>query len=239
MQQRPEPGHPAPRPPPHSPFTVPLHRAEQVHRRPHPAVVRDHVAGPAGQHRVADRRRPRGVGHIAQAGHAERQRRLLTLGPALRVPAVGQRVPCAGVHHEQREPGRRRVERHGGGLPAAAVEQQRVPLLTQQRRGLVHDPAGHTDHLVLCPPRQGGEFGPRHVRPVKVGEGDRHGALDRGRGRQASALWQVGVDNQAGPAYGEAGLPHGPGDTGRVGGPAGHAAGAQPGQPHDGLALGL
>ena len=63
-------------------------------------------------------------------------------------------------------------------------------------------PLGTPTISFFCPPRQGGEFGPRHVRPVKVGEGDRHGALD-GRGRQASALWQVGVDNQAGPAYGE------------------------------------
>ena len=61
--------------------------------------------------------------------------------PPGRVPPVGQSVPHPGVDDQQDEPGRREVERHVAGLPAAAVQQQGMTGPAEQGRGLVHDPA--------------------------------------------------------------------------------------------------
>ncbi len=124
-------------------------------------------------------------------------------------------------------PARGRVERDRRGGAAAAIEQQGVAGLRLERRDLVHDAAGHADELVLRPPGQGGQLRPGHRHLVQAGQRERDGAFEGGRGGQAGARGQVGVDRHVGAAGQVAGLAKRPGHPGRVGGPAGDRSGLE------------
>ena len=139
----------------------------------------------------------RSDGHAERPGRVLAERRRSAYRPSDR--ACRTRVSMTS----RTRPARGEVERHGAALAAAAVEQQGVALLAEQRGGLVHDPARDPDELVLRAPGERGQLGPGHGQPVKLGERQRGRALQRGRRRQRGAALQVSVDGDAGPADGQ------------------------------------
>ena len=136
------------------------------------------------------------------------------------------------VDHQQGQPGRRRVERHGLDGERAGVEEHQVPGPAVQRGHLVHDPGRGPDHVVLRPPGGRRQLVEREPQPAEVVPRDGHRALQRRRRRQARAHGDVAVDDHVQPRHVVAGLPQRPGDSRDVAGPARGDAGGDGGQRH-------
>ena len=178
---------------------------------------------------------------VRQEVDAEHAGGLLAGSPPRTVLAVHQRVLGLGVDDQQRQPGGAQVEGDLLDLAGAAVQLQGVAGAAAQGGGLVHAAGGGSGHLVLRAhagrhqARATGVVGSlgRAGQPERVDVVQRHrgGALQGGRGGQASAQGHAG--DQRGVESRQRAQPvalQGPGHTGDVGVPmadlAGRALGA-------------
>jgi hypothetical protein len=147
--------------------------AEQAHGRPDPGIVGDDVPCPAAQDGIGE---PAGVVGVRQAPeerHPELTRGLLAFCPPPGVVPAGVRVPGPRVDDEQPGAGRTRVERNLGDLQRSAVQEQGMPGLAEQGRGLVHDPGRHANEIVLSPARDFDELAARDGQTCQPGQRER------------------------------------------------------------------
>jgi hypothetical protein len=120
-------------------------------------------------------------------------------------------------------------------LQRPAVEKQRVPGLAPDRRGLVHDAAGHAGVVVFRALGQRRPLVDGQVEAAEVDQRGEHRRLQRGRRGEAGAEWHVGGDGHAGAGHVVAGLAQHPHDARDVGCPARYVLGEVEGDPLVGL----
>ena len=101
-----------------------------------------------------------------------------------------------------------------------------MSVLTAHRRRLVHDPARHSNEVVLGPPGDNGQVHRRHIDTSQGAQGGGDAAFEGGRGGQPSPDRDVAVDQQLSPRDGVTGRFQRQGDGRRVRGPASGEGGA-------------
>ena len=191
----------------------------------------DHVAGPATEPLVGQRRqRLLEVVDLGQVRDAEQPGGRLAVLTPRGVAAVVECVVHPGVHDQQPQPGRLGVPRHLPVRTVGEVEEQRVPGGRVHGDALVHAARGRARHLVLRADAGGDHALPDRVVEVDPGglqRGQGHRALQRGRARQARADRHPAVEDQVDARHVDPVRAQRPEDTGDVADPAGDGAGTE------------